>query len=415
VRPIPSSQTRQRRVGRGAAALVAFTCVACGTVRSAPPSPAPSPDGKAAVHRADVEDTFLLSGELEAVHSTSIVTPRSEGELQIRWMAEDGTTVREGDKVVEFDPSRLIQGLEERRLKVRQAEIELEGKERTFAAETERKRVAAEKAAVERDKARIDADVPRDLQPAVDWQKKQNTFHELEAAFEKARLEEEAYRVTGRADVEVARVAVEKARRELTSSERLLSSMSTLAPKSGVFLVGNFWQWGPEGPRKLQPGDTVWPGYPVATIPDPSEMQVAATLTEVDHGRIAPGMAARCILDTYPDKIFEGRVEDVGAVAAEESGGFRPPGARAGFSVRVALSRVDPLMRPGLSVRVEVVRRRWARALVVPRRAARYDGTRLVVERSSGPGPKTVPVEACTPLDCVITSGVEEGDPVFLF
>jgi multidrug efflux pump subunit AcrA (membrane-fusion protein) len=412
---MPSPQDRRKRLLGWGVAIAASTLAACGTVRSAPPSPAPSPDGQAAARRADIEDVFLLSGELEAVHSTSIVTPRSEGELQIRWMAEDGATVAEGDKVVEFDPSRLIQGLEERRLKVRQAEIDLEGKERTAAAEAERKRVAVEKAEVERDKARIDAHVPRDLQPAVDWQKKQNSFHEIEAAFEKARLEEEAYRVTGRADVAVARVAVEKARRELTSSERLLASMSTLAPKSGVFLVGNFWQWGPEGPRKLQPGDTVWPGYPVATIPDPSDMQVAATLTEVDHGRIAPGMKARCILDTHPDRIFQGRVEDVGAVAAEESGGFRPPGARAGFSVRVSLDRADPLMRPGLSVRVEVVRRRWPRALVVPRRAARDEGARLVVERSSGSGNRTVPVEACTPLDCVVPSGLEEGDRVLLF
>ncbi len=412
---MPSPHDRRNRLLDWGVAVAASTLAACGTVRSEPPAPAPSPAGQAAARRADVEDVFLLSGELEAVHSTSIVTPRSEGELQIRWMAEDGATVDEGDKVVEFDASRLIQGLEERRLKVRQAEIDLEGKERTAAAEAERRRVAVEKAEVERDKTRIDANVPRALQPAVDWQKKQNTFHELEAAFEKARLDEEAYRVTGRADVAVARVAVEKARRELTSSERLLASMSTLAPKSGVFLVGNFWQWGPEGPRKLQPGDTVWPGYPVATIPDPSEMQVAATLTEVDHGRIAPGMKARCILDTYPDRIFQGRVEDVGAVAAEESGGFRPPGARAGFSVRVSLDRADPLMRPGLSVRVEVVRRRWPRALVVPRRAARDEGAHLVVERASGSGARTVPVEACTPLDCVVPSGLEEGDRVLLF
>jgi multidrug resistance efflux pump len=412
---MPAQQALGRRLLAVGAVVAASTLVACGTVRSAPSSPAPSPEGEAAARRADVEDVFLLSGELEAVHSTSIVTPRSQGELQIRWMAEDGSIVREGDKVVEFDASRLIQGMEERRLKMRQAEIDLEGKARTAAAETERKRVAVEKAAVERDKARIDAAVPRDLQPAVDWQKKQNTLHELEAAFEKARLEEEAYRVTGASDVAVARVAVEKARRELTSSERLLAGMSTLAPKSGVFLVGNFWQWGPEGPRKLQPGDTVWPGYPVATIPDPSEMQVAAALTEVDHGRIAPGMPARCILDTYPDKVFQGVVEDVGAVAAEETGGFRPPGARAGFSVRVSLSQADGVMRPGLSVRVEVVRKRWAQALVVPRRAARYDGARLVVERSSGSAGRIVPVEACTSLDCVVSSGLEEGDRVILF
>jgi multidrug resistance efflux pump len=349
------------------------------------------------------------------VSSTSIVTPRSDRELQIRWLAEDGSQVKEDERVVEFDASQLIQGLEERRLRVRQAEIDLESKERTAAAESDRKRVAVDKAEVERDKARIDAAVPRDIQPAVDWQKKQNTLHEREADLEKARLDQQSYRVAARSDVEVARVTLEKARRDLESTEKQLSSMSTLAPRSGIFLVGNFWQWGPEGPRKLQPGDTVWPGYPVATIPDPSQMQVSATLAEVDHGRIAAGMGARCILDTYPDRTFEGRVEDVGAVAVELAGGFRPPGARAGFPVRVSLVRVDPLMRPGLSVRVEVIRKTWRHALVVPRRAARYDGATTVVERAGLTGPRTVPVEACTPLDCAIVSGVAEGDRVLAF
>ena len=31
-------------------------------------------------------------------------------------------------------------------------------------------------------------------------------------------------------------------------------------------------------------------------------------------------MAARCILDTYPDRMFEGRIEDVGSVAARAAG-----------------------------------------------------------------------------------------------
>ena len=36
------------------------------------------------VSRRSVEDVFLLTGELAAVRSTSIVTPRGRGPLQIR-------------------------------------------------------------------------------------------------------------------------------------------------------------------------------------------------------------------------------------------------------------------------------------------------------------------------------------------
>ena len=133
-------------------------------------------------------------------------------------------------------------------------------------------------------------------------------------------------------------------------------------------------------------------GFPVASIPDPSEMEVAATLSEVDHGRIAAGMKARCVLDTYPDRIFEGRVEEVGAVAAEPRRMMGPGGGRTGFPVRVSVADTDPLMRPGLSVRVEVVRAAWPQALAVPRKAVRFDKGQAVVMRKGLAGTSAVRV-----------------------
>jgi hypothetical protein len=144
-------------------------------------------------------------------------------------------------------------------------------------------------------------------------------------------------------------------------------------------------------------------------------MQVTATLPEVDHGKISKGMATRCILDTYPDRTFEGRIDDIGAIAAEPSQRFQPQGSRAGFLVRVSLANADPLMRPGLSARVEVVRKSWKQALFVPRRALRLEGSRALVERKGLTGRSAVSVSDCTPLDCIVEAGLAEGDRVLLF
>ena len=54
-----------------------------------------------------------------------------------------------------------------------------------LAAEAEKKRVAVEKAEVEAAKARIDAEVPREMRPAAEWRKFQATWHEKRAALEK--------------------------------------------------------------------------------------------------------------------------------------------------------------------------------------------------------------------------------------
>jgi multidrug efflux pump subunit AcrA (membrane-fusion protein) len=361
-----------------------------------------------------VEDVFLLTGELRAVRSESLVTPRGEGELQIRWLAEDGAEVKEGERLAEFDPTRLIQTIEERRLRLRQAEIDVESRERQAAAETDKKRVAVEKAELEAEKARLDESIPLEYRDPKDRLALQAQWQQAKAALQKARFEREAYAVTSRADVAAARAGLEKAGREVAAVEMSLGSMSLVAPRAGIFLVGNFWQWGPEGPRKLQPGDTVWPGYTVATIPDPSEMEVQAALAEADHGRIAVSMKARCILDTYPDRVFDGRIEEIGSVATEAGRSSAASGIQPGFPVRIALARTDPLMRPGLSVRVEVVRGAWQKALSVPRGAVRFETNGAIVRR---PGGSTVPVRlaACTPVECVVESGLAEGDRVAPF
>jgi HlyD family secretion protein len=400
---------------RASIGLITAACLAgAPACRSASGASGASAPGEAQAVRRSVEDVFLLTGELRAVRSASLVTPRSEGPLQIRWMPEDGTEVAEGDRVLEFDASSVIQRIEERRLRLRQAENECESRQRTLAAEGDRKRVAVDKAEVEAEKAKVDAAVPRELRSAIEYRKMQAALLEKEAALEKARLEQRAFDVSARSDLEVAVRAEEKVRREVDAAEQTLASMSVRAPRSGVFLVQNFWQWGPEGPRKLQPGDTVWPGYGVALIPDPTAMEVSATLSEVDHGNVEVGMKVRCILDTYPDRTFEGRVEEVRAVAGEPrrlAGGMT---TASGFPVRISLPGTDPVMRPGLSVRVEVVRKSWPHALAVPRHAVRFDRDRTLVVRSGRTEATPVKLAGCTPTDCVIESGLAEGDDVVL-
>jgi multidrug resistance efflux pump len=394
--------------------LIVLATLAGGTsCQSAAGSGTDAAGQEAVVTRRLVEDVFLLSGELSAVRQASIVAPRGEA-LQIRWMAEDGTDVKEGERVIEFDAARLIQSIEELRLKVRQAENERESRARAVVAEADGKRVAVDKADVEAKKARIDAAVPRELRPAVEWAKFQATAAEKEATLQKARLDQEAFRTASRSDLEVLRRGEEKARRELEVAEKALLATSVRAPRSGIFLSGNFWQWGPEGPRKLQPGDTVWPNFPVASIPDPTEMEVSAALSEVDHGRIGTGMRTRCILDTYPDRVFEGRIENVGAVAAESARSFGLSTARTGFPVRVSLSVTDPIMRPGLSVRVEVLRAAWPQALAVPRHALHFEKEQAVVVRKGLGGRTLVRVAGCTLVECVVESGLKEGDHVLL-
>lgn len=390
--------TRER--GQALIALLALAgLVACG--RTAAHGPASS---EAMAVRRDVEDAFLLTGELQALRSVPVASPRFEGgPVQIKWLAEDGAEVREGDPVVEFDSSRVLATLEERRTRLRQVEIEREEKKPALDAERERRQAAVEEAETEVKRAALDAAVPKELRSSAEWRKAQATLLEKQVALTKAQAEQEAFVASSRADLAVLAVSAEKVRRDLDAAERSYAYASVRAPENGIFVVSRFWR----EDRKLQAGDTVWPGFPVASIPDLVEMEVQALLPEVDHGAIAPGMKARVILDTYPDRTFPGRVEEVGAVAPESRSG-------GGFPVRVSLERTDAaVMRPGVSARVEVVRRLFPQALTVARGALRFEGTQAFVRRRGG-AVAPVQVLGCSPVACALASGLQENDRVLV-
>lgn len=357
---------------------------------------------EAIIRSRPMEDVFLVTAELHAVRSLDLVTPRSEmWQVQIKWLAEDGTDAKQGDRLIEFDNTAVAQTIEEKRLTRIQRGIDLESRMASLSAEGQDKQFAFEKAKGEAEKTRAQADIPRDILSLHDWQEKQAASRRADAELTKARLEMESFAVSSRAEIENLRIALDKAGREIESAQRTLDALTVHTPKNGIFVISDNWN----EDRKWQIGDSTWPGQTIANIPDLTQMEAVGYLADVDDDRIHPGMPVRCILDTYPDRVFRGKVEEVATVAD----------TRRGFRVRVSLEKSEPaIMRPGMSARIEVVRRAWPSALTVPRQAIRNTGGKTFVARTGSSDPIEVRLAACTPTDCVVESGLEEGDRVAL-
>ncbi|HEY4588020.1 MAG TPA: hypothetical protein VII86_02285, partial [Thermoanaerobaculia bacterium] len=123
-------------------------------------------------------------------------------------------------------------------------------------------------------------------------------------------------------------------------------------------------------------------------------------------GRVRPGLQVVCTLDAYPDVTYHGRVVDVSPVARES----RRSQLLHYFPVRIALDKVDTRrMRPGMSVRVEVLGEETKGALLVPRSALDLSaaGGPRVLLASGGAAP--VRLGPCSADTCVVESGVSEG------
>lgn len=291
---------------------------------------------------------LLLTGELVALKSSTLTVPQTPTWMvQIRWLAQDGGAVKKGDIVAEFDNSTFAATLEEKRLALTEAEAEqVRVTEESRATETDRL-LEVERKRIGLSKAKLEAAVPLELRSRREHEEKQLALKKAEAELQKALTELEGFRKGAEADRRIREIAIEKAKREIRTTEAAVDALTLRAPEDGLVVIGDT----PRDRRKIQVGDQLWPGVIVARLPDLSGLRVEASLYDVDDGRLEPGMTAVVTADAFADRPMTGRVEEVAAVAQQ------PTNDSLRRVFRVVLSIAEkPFegLRPGLSAKVEI-------------------------------------------------------------
>ena len=87
---------------------------------------APPPVATAEITRGDYLDIVDIRGEIRPRRSVVINAPMQAGDLQILTLAANGSTVKAGDSVLQFDGSTLQRTIQERQSELRQALDELD-------------------------------------------------------------------------------------------------------------------------------------------------------------------------------------------------------------------------------------------------------------------------------------------------
>ena len=383
----------------GALALVA--CAANEATTEVPDRAAAAEPGLRS-WRGELHRTFVLTGELEAVTGHAVIVPQNPmWQVNVRWMLEDGTAVEAGDKVLELDTTQIVGDVAEKRIAADTALGELYQKKAEVEVQLADKQYAVTQARTAAEKARLKAAVPEELIDRRQHQENQLAVERTRVLHENAVADLAAYREAARREIEILRISLDKARREIERAEQGLGAMVLRAPRSGIFVVGQH-PW--EG-RKIQVGDMVTVGMKVAEVPDLSQMRVRALLSDVDDGEIATGMRASCTVDAYPEEAVGGVVSEIGIVAKEDRGNS----TRRHFDVLVDLDRADPqIMRPGMSVKVEVDTARREGVLLVPRTSLVLDdeGQRVLLADGTA---RAVVLGDCNASVCEVLDGLEEG------
>ncbi|HEV7765480.1 MAG TPA: efflux RND transporter periplasmic adaptor subunit [Thermoanaerobaculia bacterium] len=365
-------------------------------------SETPTP-GELRVRRGAFTSELTISGEVEAARGVTLnVPPLPSWQTAIKWIAEDGGTLKAGEPAVELDNSALTAALESKRQALTQALQELEQQRAEWAADLEQKQLDADKAKSELDKAKLDTLLPRDLVSTKVFEDYQSAMRRTTVAFEKAVDLLMSRKTAIAAERRNLELRIEKARRDITTAETAIEALVLRAPRDGIVVIRDI----PWESRKLQSGDTVFVGMAIAMLPDLDTVRVKAALPDVDDGKVAIGMPVTITLDAFPDAPFTGRITGISAVAQES----RRQSLRRHFEVLVAFDRLDSArMRPGLSARVIIRRETDGTATLAPRAAIDFSNATPKAHLAGG-RKKDVKLGACNAQDCVVLEGLEVGE-----
>jgi multidrug efflux pump subunit AcrA (membrane-fusion protein) len=361
---------------------------------------------RAVVTRGTFQTAILLTGELQAVESVKLVVPRTPmWRMPIRWMEEDGALVTAGQKVIELDNSQFTGELEQNRIAESRARNDLLRKEADIAVDLADREYRLAQARTQHEKAAIDAAVPEEIRSRREHQEKQLALSKAEVELQKAIDDLQTGREAAVAELEELRIALEEASREVRVADEAIGQLTLRAPRDGIFVISENRREG----RKFEVGDDVWVGLPVASIPELEEMQVEARLSDVDDRKIAVGMKAVCVLDAYPAESFDGEVVEIAPVAKGRGRESR----RRSFRVIIRLHDSDPeKMRPGMSVRAEILPPPRKDVLLAPRFAIDFSSEvpRATLEDGST---SEIVMGPCGSRVCVVEEGLNEGEELW--
>ena len=109
---------------------------------------------------------------------------------------------------------------------------------------------------------------------------------------------------TRKEELAVDRSNVRQARQNLEMSRIRLSYTVLRAPFDGVVLV-----------RQAELGEVVSPGTPIVTLADLDHIWLRVYVPETDLGKVRWGQAVDVRTDTYPGKVYRGRVSVIASEA----------------------------------------------------------------------------------------------------
>ena len=149
------------------------------------------------------------------------------------------------------------------------------------------------------------------------------------------------------------------------------------------------------------------PSTPLVSLVHTETLKIVANVLEKDISLLKPKMKARIQVESYPGRVFEGRVEKINSALDL---------ATRTLQAEVYISNSDRSLKPGMFANVEVVLLEKPQTLVVPREAILEAGSEMSVFVVEGKQAVRKPITLGYEQDRMVEvlKGLNEGDPVVI-
>lgn len=379
-----------------------------------PTSAAKPASGKPATYtvtNGQIIRELVLTGELKAAHSVIINAPniRSSFSNTVSFLAPEGAIVKKGERIVEFDDSSLLSNKSEAERTLDEAKLNIEKKKADLEAERCDLLNSLSQAESTLKQDELYGRISKDLLAGNTYQKYQLNVTKSKLSLQKARENLNNFEKSYASQMALVEIKRSQAEIDLKKIESDMQLLKINAPQDGILIYGDNWT----SNRKIQPGDSLFQGMEVASLPDLSSMQVIGSVYDTEYSSLQPDMRCIVTLDALPGFEVGGRIVSRTSVASRKS--FTSE--KKVFQVTVQLDKVDPaVMKPGMTARVRVPIVLAKEVTAIPREYLGIDslGRNFVLK---GTEPKkasiqTVEIGAIGDRLVQAISGVSVGDPL---